>query len=313
MKVRSFAATIERQFVSRYRSLSFWTGAVAPVLFVGVLLYQTALATKSPSSTMILAVLSALWISGSGCVREIVDEREMVRREAHLSLLAFGIAKILHASALAIIQSGVLTAFLAATDVVRIPVPWLWVIVMLTGLCGGMLALLLSALSNAPATALAWFPLLLVPQVLFGGFLFYYAPATPFMISPASGQLVVTPPELERPTVKNAVLNAAGVLCISRWALEAFAATALEQDLKDARNFEDAIKVAGFIPLTLAAEPPSKTILKYMQEGGQANPAARLRIDAHGREYFVRLAAFALVQAVLLILILPVRDPRRLR
>src|SRR5262249_29254979 len=153
------------------------------------------------------------------------------RREPHLSLLAFGVAKILHAIVLAALQSVILSGFLMASGVIRIPGGLLWALVMLTALSGAMLALLLSALADTPPTALAWFPLLLVPQVVFGGFLFYYAPARPFTVSKSTGQLVVMPTELDRQPVKSDLLRAAGALCVSRWALETYAAEVLEQDL----------------------------------------------------------------------------------
>jgi hypothetical protein len=310
MQSQVLSAAIERQFRSRFRSTSFWTGTLAPVLVVGVLLHQTARATESPSSTMFLAILSALWIGGSGCVREIVDERKVVEREPHLSLLAYGIAKILHAALLAGAQGAILSAFLSVTGVIGIPIFALWSIVGLTALSGAMLALLLSALCNQPSTALAWFPLLLVPQVVFGGFLFYYASTTPFSLAKGTHEPIVMPSELRRKPVETGIMHAVGALCVSRWALETYAAEALEQDLNDADKYENAVKVAGFIPLTLLDEPPSETLLRHLLQQAQGG-AATLHIDARSAQYYLILVLFVAAQGGLLLVVLPLRDPRR--
>jgi hypothetical protein len=308
MKRSAVRATLERQIMSRFRTKSFWIGVTLPVLVIGVLLFETAEATKSPTSTMFLAILSALWIGGSSCVREIVDERGLVQRDPHLSLLAYGLAKILYAALLAAGQSFILAVFLSSGDIIRIPPSSLWMIMFLTTISGATLAMLLSALCDEPATALAWFPLLLVPQVVFGGFLFQYDTTTPF--SMGSSGVVTMPQELRRTAVESTALKAAGAICVSRWALETFAAVTLEQDLNNSRQFESAMQVAGFVPLTLAEERASETLLRYIT-AGPSNRQAPPKIAAHAARYFLMMIIFAAGQAGLLILILPFRDPRK--
>src|SRR5262245_20867844 len=128
MKAGTLGATIERQIWSRFRSTTYWIGATIPVLVISLLLYKTAVATDNPATTMFLSIVSALWIGGSSCVREIVDERRLVQREPHLSLLAYGIAKILHAALMAALQSLIVTIFVSFSGVV--PLSWitLWLI-----------------------------------------------------------------------------------------------------------------------------------------------------------------------------------------
>src|SRR5262249_10793548 len=152
--------------------------------------------TRSPATVLFLSILSALWIGGSSCVREIVDERRLVQREPHLSLLAYGLSKIIYAVVLGAAQSAVVTAFLRSTDVVGLPFLNLWLILFLTTISGSMLAMLLSSLCNEASTALAWFPLLLVPQVVFGGFLFPYADTMPFSFAASSKTVTVMPKPL---------------------------------------------------------------------------------------------------------------------
>jgi len=304
-------SAIDRQCRSRLRSRAYLVGATLPVLLISALLYQTAVATKSPATAMFLGILSALWIGGSSCVREIVDERRLVEREPHLNLVAYGLAKIVHAVTLASLQAGIVTLFLSLTGVVRLSFPDLWLIIALVTVAGSLLAMILSALCNEASTALAWFPLLLVPQVVFGGFLFPYGTTRPFDLNRATHVVTVMPQPLIRPKVTNLALRAAGALCVSRWALEAYAAEVFEQDLDDDERLEEAVLVSFFMPLTLIERQPSDQLLDYLTESpGAERPT--LRIAARRWAYRAILAGFALAEALLLLVLLPYRDPRRL-
>ena len=311
MRANSYLATIDRQLRSRFRSPAYWVGAIVPVLLISVLLWQTARATDSPATAMFLAILSALWIGGSSCIREIVDERKLVQREPHLSLLAYAAAKIIYAALLAAGQSAIVAAFLLLTGVVGLPAPLLWGLLLLTTLAGSMLALILSALCDEAATALAWFPLLLVPQVVFGGFLFPYGETRPFSLDTATSEVTVMPAPLIRAEVRDGLLRLAGAVCVSRWALETYAAAVFEQDLADEDPLEEAVKVAFFMPLTLVDLPVSQRLLDYLAERAQGRADAPPELPARSARYFGVLILFVVVQAALVVAILPVRDPRR--
>ena len=75
----SLGTAIDRQSRSRFRSPAYVIGVFAPVILISLLLFQTAKATKSPATVVFLSILSALWVGGSSCIREIVDERRLVR------------------------------------------------------------------------------------------------------------------------------------------------------------------------------------------------------------------------------------------
>lgn len=310
MKPGSFSVTIERQIWSRFRSIGYWVGATAPVIVIGLLLFETAQATGSPATVMFIAILAALWIGGSACVREIVDERKLVQREPHLSLLAYAVAKIVHAILMAAGQSLIMTMCILASGIVGLPLLSLWLILCLTTVSGSMLALLLSALCDEAATALAWFPLLLVPQVIFGGFLFSYGPTKPFTIAPETGRIVLMPAELTRNPVRHWSLKVAGAICVSRWALESYAAEVFEQNLGDASHLQEAIQVSFFVPLTLVDVSIGDTLITYVT-AVRGQPGAAPRINAGGGRYLAVLLMFVVVQAALFVLVLPVRDPRR--
>jgi hypothetical protein len=304
-------ATVERQIFSRFRTPSYWIGAVAPVVLISLLLFQAGRATGNPAMTMFLAVLSALWIGGSGCVREIVDERRLIQRDPHVSLFAYAVAKILHAAVMATGQSFVLAMFVRFSGVVFLPLYVLWPILFLTTLAGCLMALLLSALCDEASTALAWFPLVLVPQVVFGGFLFPFGATHPFALNAQTAQVIEMPPQLIRRAVTSGALRLAGGLTVSRWAFEGYAAQVYEQDLTDQDAMAEAVKVNALVPITLGDHSiPDRLYEHYVQlSRGVSDPPPTL--DAHGSGYLLILALFVVIEAVLLVVILPIRDPRR--
>jgi hypothetical protein len=307
----SLGAALDRQWRSRFRSVGYVVATIVPALLISFLLFQTAAATKSPATVVFLSILSALWIGGSSCVREIVDERRLVQREPHLSLFAYGLAKILHAIVLGAGQSVILTLFLHYTDVVFLPFLPLWAMLFLTTVSGALLAMLLSTLCDEAATALAWFPLLLVPQVVFGGFLFPYGDTAPFAADPSAHTVTVMPRPLIRPKVDSPLLTSAGAVIVSRWALETYAAEVFSQDLSDADHLGEAIQVSFFMPLTLTERQISGPLLDYVMAGGTSGPASPPSFDARVGRYRVLLAAFPVAEGLLLLGLLPLRDPRR--
>ncbi len=307
----SLGAVLDRQWRSRFRSVGYVVATVVPALLISFLLFETAGATKSPAMVVFLSILSALWIGGSSCVREIVDERRLVQREPHLSLLAYGLAKILHAVVLGAGQSVILTLFLHYTDVVFLPFLQLWTILFLTTVSGALLAMLLSTLCDEAATALAWFPLLLVPQVVFGGFLFPYSDTAPFVADAKTHAVTVMPRPLIRSKVDSPLLKSMGALVVSRWALEAYAAEVFSQDLSKSDHLTEAIQVSFFMPLTLTDHQISGVLLDYVNAGGSSGSAKAPSFDASVSQYRALLTAFPVAEGVLLLVLLPLRDPRR--
>src|SRR5262249_4037809 len=155
----------------------------------------------------------------------------------------------------------------------------------LTTVSGALLAMLLSTLCNEASTALAWFPLLLVPQVVFGGFLFPYADTAPFAAEAKTHAVIVMPRPLIRSTVDSPLLKVAGAVVVSRWALEAYAAEVFSQDLSDADHLREAIQVSFFMPLTLTDRQISGALLDYVRAGGSDGTAKPPAFDASVERY----------------------------
>src|SRR4029434_8411764 len=149
--------------------------------------------------------------------------------------------------------------------VVFLPLYTLWPILFLTTLAGCLLALILSALCDEAATALAWFPLMLVPQVVFGGFLFPFGATHPFTVNVKTAHVIEMPPELVRRPVTSGALRLAGALAVSRWAFEGYAAQVYEQDLSDQDALLEAVKVNALVPVTLTDAPRADRLYEHLK------------------------------------------------
>ena len=131
------------------------------------------------------------------------------------------------------------------------------------------MALVLSALCDEAATALAWFPLMLVPQVVFGGFLFPSGETRPFTVNRDTGQVIEMPAALVRSPVRSGVLRLAGAVSVSRWALEGYAAQVYGQDLSDPDALREAVQVNFFVPLTLGDVAVGDRLVEHFRALGR--------------------------------------------
>jgi hypothetical protein len=152
---------------------------------------------------------------------------------------------------------------------------------------------------------------MLVPQVVFGGFLFPYGETRPFAVDRTTGQVIEMPSALVRSPVRQGVLRAAGALAVSRWALEGYAAQVYGQDLSDPDALREAVQVNFFVPITLTDLPVGDRLVEHFAALGRGQPEAPPSLDARGGRYFMVLVLFVGLGAALLIVILPIRDPRR--
>jgi hypothetical protein len=111
---------------------------------------------------------------------------------------------------------------------------------------------------------------------------------------------------LVRKPVDTVLIQTAGVFTVSRWALEGYAAQVYARDLSDDRAFEEAAKVNTFLPATLSGEDVSDRLLGYAR-GFTGAP----NLHPWAPLYLMILVFFAGLQAGALVLIMPLRDPRR--
>jgi ABC-type multidrug transport system ATPase subunit len=152
-----------------------WTGtgvllAQAPILAIAMWIVFP----HADIATMFMLVLSALWFGASASVRELISERAIWRREARggVMLLPYMGSKVTVLGALVTLQCVMLTTIV-------------WVALHMwdygysliglsgvavgTGIVGMSMGLLVSALFSSSEAAVGTLPLLLIPQIAFGG------------------------------------------------------------------------------------------------------------------------------------------------
>jgi ABC-type multidrug transport system ATPase subunit len=127
------------------------------------------------SAVYFVLVASAIWLGVTGSCREIVGEAAAIRRELRTCLTTgpYVCSKIAVQSLIRAVQG----AFLAVTlGQWVLALPWravllLWLALWLVGLASALMGLWLSAASPDSRFALTLIPLVIIPQLLFGGFL----------------------------------------------------------------------------------------------------------------------------------------------
>jgi ABC transport system ATP-binding/permease protein len=152
-----------------------WTGtgvllAQAPILAVAMWIVFPA----PDVATLFMLVLSALWFGASAGVRELIAERAIWRREARVGLLLapYMASKVTVLGGLVAVQclllTGIVWGALGMWDYGYDPLALTGVSVA-TGLVGLSMGLLISSLFSSSEAAVGTLPLVLIPQITFGG------------------------------------------------------------------------------------------------------------------------------------------------
>lgn len=127
------------------------------------------------AASMFMLTLSALWFGASASVRELISERTIWRREARAGLGAvpYIASKVTVLGALVFAQCLVLAGMnfglLPLYGEFGYSFPLLLLVTALTGWVGMSLGLLMSAIMSSSEAAVGTLPLLLIPQITFGG------------------------------------------------------------------------------------------------------------------------------------------------
>jgi len=138
------------------------------------------------SAAMFMLALSSLWFGASAAVRELIADRTIWRREARVGLspISYLASKVTVLGGIVTIQCVTLAAmtfFLLGmggmTEYRDDPVSWgyslplLCGVTTLTGFVGMSMGLLVSSIFSSSEAAVGTLPLLLIPQITFGGLL----------------------------------------------------------------------------------------------------------------------------------------------
>jgi ABC-type multidrug transport system ATPase subunit/pSer/pThr/pTyr-binding forkhead associated (FHA) protein len=130
--------------------------------------------TLNDSKALFIAAIISIWFGTNNAVREIVSEMPIYIRErlVNLKIPSYVLSKFTVLSGLALIQCllfvGILVGFGRFSKGDFIP---LTLILYLTSLAGLAMGLFVSALVNSTEKAMSILPLILIPQLLLGGFL----------------------------------------------------------------------------------------------------------------------------------------------
>jgi hypothetical protein len=168
----------------QYRTLTqrYWVSKLRDRTGTAVLLVQApilAMAMKivfpePDAATMFMLALSALWFGASGSVRELISDRTIWRREARVGVqvLPYIASKITVLGTISMIQATLLAGlnwWLLDMGRYGFSLPLLTLVTALTGLVGMSLGLWMSSIFNSSEAAVGTLPLLLIPQITFGG------------------------------------------------------------------------------------------------------------------------------------------------
>lgn len=130
------------------------------------------------AGALFMLALSALWFGASASVRELIAERTIWRREARvgLSVTAYLASKVTVLGSIVAFQCLTLSGmnyFMMGMyqDPYLFSLPKLAAVTTLTGFVGMALGLLMSAVFSSSEAAVGTLPLVLIPQITFGGLL----------------------------------------------------------------------------------------------------------------------------------------------
>ena len=143
----------------------------APLLaFMAVLVWDNV--ERGSPTLYFVMVLSMFWIGCMNACREIVKERCLFLRERmfDLDVGAYLYSKVRVLALIGVIQVVIYAVIVAGAIDVRVPIAWLILNLMATVLCGTCLGLLISASVKRSDYAVAWVPLVIIPQLVFSEF-----------------------------------------------------------------------------------------------------------------------------------------------
>ncbi len=133
---------------------------------------------QADPSALFIVSLATLWFGCSASVREVIAEQPILRRERRvgLNLLPYLGSKFGVLLALNALQCALLVGLLYPLMGLHgygFSMPLLYVVALLTGAVGLALGLLISSAMRSSEAAVGTLPLVLIPQIVFGGLIVY--------------------------------------------------------------------------------------------------------------------------------------------
>jgi len=172
----TFGRRLATQFRQRFGGSRGWVAAAwhggTTLAVAGAL----AVVSGEPDEVTLFFILSVacLWVGASSAVREIVDERDLLRNEmrAGLSVASYVSAKLVYCAALALADGFLLAFTLNVAGRLRDHLIGDCAVCALLVFAGAGIGLTISAVCASTQTAMTILPLALIPQVMLSGFVF---------------------------------------------------------------------------------------------------------------------------------------------
>ena len=146
--------------------------AQAPI--IGIIVALIIGRSANDAKTLFVSALVSIWFGANNAVREIVDEAPIYSRErtVNLKIPSYVLSKFFVLSGLGFVQCTLFVGILAAFKLVM-PADFylLDLILTLTSIAGTAMGLWVSAMARSVERALSVLPLIIIPQLLFAGFM----------------------------------------------------------------------------------------------------------------------------------------------
>jgi ABC-type multidrug transport system ATPase subunit len=166
-----------RELMDRHQKFSenYFCEVMEPSEVMPVAGYSAELTAQRKGSVWFLLVAASIWFGVLGSSREIVTEQAILDRESrrYVYLISVLSSKFVHQCVLLLLQTGGLLFMVnralwqyGSQDFIG-----LWMILWLSAATASALGLLISAWSTTMRTTLTMVPLVVIPQLLFGGML----------------------------------------------------------------------------------------------------------------------------------------------
>lgn len=166
-----------KTLVSRYATVKLRDRAGTAILLAQAPLLAVATVIVFPHgdpAMVFVMVLSSLWFGASSAIRELISERPIWRRERRIGLgvVAYMASKVAVLGALVTLQCLLLTVIVwgaLGLSSLGFGLPSLALVMCFTGYAGTGLGLFLSSIFKTSEAAIGSLPLVLIPQITFGG------------------------------------------------------------------------------------------------------------------------------------------------
>ena len=224
--LRQFSTLLSRQFTLKLKDKGNVAALMVPPALIAVLMGFMKQGPNEPKS-LFMMVLVALWFGCSACVRELVDEVPIYRRERQrdLKIASYLGSKLAYLVAVSGLQTGLFVGVMTLMGTQDGHFLAAWAITWLLGIQGGLIGLLISAIASSAEKALYAFPLTMIPQLLLAGLLIPVVALHPFYPRIVNDRVQVqdVPAELRQHGMSRALRYGLSPLMVARWGLESLA------------------------------------------------------------------------------------------